>query len=1090
MLSLCFSNRFQALQDSLLQALEADTGGVFEPVHVVVPSSAVRRTLSLAVARAQGVCANVAFSFLAEWLWTQSARLLPGAPGLAPFAEPVLAWRLFGLLGDAEFVAAQPRLQGYLDHADELMRWELAQRCAALFEQYLTYRGDWLAAWSEGRPADIEADAPDEPWQAALWRRLREELDISARHPVEPLLHALERLDDDALHAAGLPRCVHVFALPSVAPVYISVLQALSRRIDVRLYVLNPCREYWFEVVDSRRIARLEQQGRALYHEVGQRLLAAWGRQTQAHLDLLLEAATEAEIDDSAFIPHGAPTLLGRLQDAVLEMRELDPGSVALAPDDHSIELHVAHSRTRELEVLHDRLLALFAADDTLQPGDILVVTPDLNAAAPLVEAVFGTAPAERFIPWTLTGRARSGVNAPARALLSALALVGSRFTALNVFELLQQPPVARRFHLDAAALAQVQAWLGDAAIRWGLDGGRHSFGEGLTRLYLGYALPSEISEPFGERLPAGDGEGGDAQALGTFWRFTSVLRRLDERLSRPMAPDAWRGALLDAAEALIDPDAAELEDWRELQLALAALHEQLLTAGLEQPLSLPLIRNALQAQLDAGAPGGVPTGQLTFTSMGSLRNLPFRVVCAFGLDDGVFPSPQRPAEFDLMALAPRRGDRQRRQDERNLFLDLLLSARDRLLLSHTGRSVRDNAPLPPSVLVAELLDVLVPAIATDASPAALAAARARLVVEHPLQPFSLEAFDPAADPRKRSFNAEMARALRRALTGPAVPPGLVSAPSPDGADEDAPAAESASAFFSAPLTPPSEEERQVTLEQLSRFFRNPCRYLLSQRLGLELPRPGPALAEDEDFLPDRAGRRALAQRLLPVLERGGDESALLRLAQAGTEYPSGRLGRLLLQRELTALSGYAGALRGEEPLPPWSCTLEIDLDGEAWSVAGACADLRPEGLLRGRYGDAGAQDFIEAWLLQLWLCASRPEGVALRTRWQARDGQFEFGEAEQPLRTLAGLLRLYREGLTRPLHFFPRAAWAFIEGKELMSKAQAAWYGGPQWEGEGADPAYRLALRGCTEPLDAEFVRSARAVFGPLRRCLRGERA
>ncbi|WP_157267599.1 exodeoxyribonuclease V subunit gamma [Azohydromonas aeria] len=1098
MLSICFSNRFEALQDALLQALDADTGGdPFEPVHLLVPGTAVRRALTLALARAQGVCAHVAFAELSAWLAARSARLPGGGGALAALEPAALAWRVFALLGEAEFVAAQPRLQQWLSHADDTLRWELAQRSAALLARYAHHRPDWLQAWSAHAPAGLGAETPDEGWQAALWRRLRADLGLSGGHPAAPLLRALEALDDDALRAAtGLPRELHVFTPAALSPLHLALLQALARRIEVRLYVLNPCREYWFELVDTRRIARLEQQGRALYHEVGQRLLAAWGRQTQAQLDLLIEAATEAEIDDSRFEPAAAPTLLGQLQDAMLELRELAPGSVALADGDRSIELHVAHSRTRELEALHDLLLSLFAADPTLRPSDVLVVTPDLPATAPLVEAVFGTAPAERSIPWAVTGHAAAPAGAPARALLAALALAGSRFNAAAVFELLQQPPVARRFGLDAAALERIRAWMDDAAIRWGLDAGRHSFAEGLSRLYLGYALPAQSLEPFGERLPALADEGGDALALGAFWRFIAVLRRLDAQLSHPMPAAAWRAALLDAADALLAPDAAgQAEDMHALRRALAVLDEPARAASVEAPLSPALVRAALAAQLARCE--SVPTGRVTFAPMAGLRGLPFRVVCAIGLDDGAFPTAQRPAEFDLMALAPRRGDPQRRLDERNLFLDLVLAARERLVLSCTGRSVRDGSPRPPSVLVTELLDVLVPAVAADASPAALDGARARLVVEHPLQPFASENFDPEGDARLRGFDADMAEALRASLSAPALAAGA-PLPAADAGDDDDDAAPGPGpgpgmpgpAFFTAPL-PHDPAWRQVSLEQLAEFFRNPCRYLLTRRLGLALPRAAQPLRDEETFLPEGTDRRALAARLLPALESGRDAASLQRLARAGTEYPAGRLGGLLLEREMARLSDYAAApgaaTVATPPLAPFSAVLDIAVAGEAWQLEGACADLRPDGLWRGRYGDARAADHVEAWLWQLWLCAARPPGVAPRVRWRARDTWIGFAEAPQPRRTLAALLALYREGLTRPLRFFPGAAWAFMEGGEQIGKARSAWHGTPLWPGEGDDAAYRLALRGCSDPLDEEFVRTARAVLGPLRECLRG---
>jgi exodeoxyribonuclease V gamma subunit len=218
-------------------------------------------------------------------------------------------------------------------------------------------------------------------------------------------------------------------------PQHIDLLKAIASVSEVHVYVLNPCEAYWFELIDRRRLSYLAARGLADGHEEGNRLLAAWGRKTQSHIDGLVHAMGDDTTDDSNFVPHGGDTLLARLQDTLLALEPLEPGSVAIADDDRSLEVHVCHSLTRELEVLQDHLLGLFAQaaarGEVLKPSSILVVTPDLEAAAPLIDAVFGTAPKDRHLPHTITGRARSSVNAPARALLALLSLAGSRFAAM-----------------------------------------------------------------------------------------------------------------------------------------------------------------------------------------------------------------------------------------------------------------------------------------------------------------------------------------------------------------------------------------------------------------------------------------------------------------------------------------------------------------------------------------------------------------------------------------------------------------------------------------------------------------------------------
>ncbi len=1124
MLHLHFANRYEVLRDLLLARLAGLREDVFAADPVIVPSAAVRRELTLALADHEGVCANVEFVFLARWLWQQVARVVPGVAAESPFDPAALAWRVYGAFNDDTFVAAQPRLAAYLRcvGADDVMRYELAVKTAALLDQYVSYRTDWLAQWQAGPseksertqsqlwllPEDAGERGADEAWQAALWRRIAAELDLRADHPVTLLVKALEKGGAALARKSGLPQTVHVFALAAMPPLHIQALQALGHWIVVHVYVINPCAEYWFELIAPKRLSHLAARGQDQGHEVGNRLLAAWGRQTQSHIDLLVQAGGEDIEDDANFQSNPAATLLARLHNVILELRELEPGSVRLAADDRSVEFHLCHSLTRELEVLHDHLLGLFAAGDGLRPCDVLVVMPDLEAAAPLIEAVFGTAPPERRIPFSITGRSRTTVNAPGRELLALMALVASRCPASAVFGLLQQPLVARRFGLDGESLRQVHGWIVDAGIRWGLDieqvrgldlpgTARHSFADGLDRLFLGYALPENSAEPLDGMLASGNAEGSSAVALGAFCRYVDALQDLRVQFARPRAPVEWAATLHGAIDTFMAPADEDLDDMSELRSAIAELIQAMERGGLAQPIAAGVMRRALQTVLDDPARGGVPGGGVTFASMSSLRSLPYPVICAIGLNDGAFPTADRPAEFDLMAARPRRGDRQRRADQRNLFLDLLLAARLSLYLSYTGRSVRDNASLPPSVLVAELLDVLVPAVAQDPdSPESLKKARERLLVAHPLQPFSTGAFDVAGDPRLRSFDSELAQALRESCHAGLDPASMQAAAQPAGGtachddefDDAAAVIEPARRFFIAPLAPPEETLREVTLEQLTAFFRNPSRYLLRNRMGITLPRAEEELADDEPFLPDIPGRSALAGRLLPILltETAPDSAAIRRLAAAGTEWPDGALGEVVLERELESLTRFADDVRhatAEPVLPPHQVTIQLEIDGETWRVHAGFADLRRQGLVRWRYDQERAGHLLEAWIAHLLLCADPAPGVETVTRCLWLDAPRRFEPRPDARERLTDLVQLYKRGLIEPLPFFPKAAWKFVSSGQRESAARAAWQVTKDKPfAEAADAAYQLAFRGVADPLaDTDFYDVAAAIFEPM---------
>jgi exodeoxyribonuclease V gamma subunit len=708
-------------------------------------------------------------------------------------------------------------------------------------------------------------------------------------------------------------------------------------------------------------------------------------------------------------------------------------------------------------------------------------------------------------LPYAITGRAGSATNAAARALLALLAILPSRFPASALLELLQMPLIGRRFDVGAEELAVIEDWLGASGIRWALDAQqrrelglpgteRFTIADGLDRLFLGYALPQRVSAPPFGRIPAGNAEGSQAEILGSFAEFIEQLTALRMELREPRLPEAWLGALFDVLDSFLAPTNDDLEDVAEVRATLRKLQENMRRGGLAVPVPLAVLRAGLESLFDDAARGGVPTGSITFSSMSSLRNLPFRFVGIIGLDDGAFPAAARPREFDLMASEPRAGDRQRRLDDRNLFLDLLLAARERLYLSYTGRSIRDNSVRPPSVVVAELLETLLPALARrPGEPEALAEARAHLIIEHPLQAFA-ESYFRDGDPRRRSFNRELCEALRCALQNPAsvaAESAATDAAEPadeaESADEGQAADDAASGgggaarFFAAPLSAPGAEWQRVSLEQLLKFFRNPCHFLLRQRLGMSLYREEDSVSDDEPFTPDFLSRQALAERLLPHAMRGMDQEALRRLAEAGIEYPPGALGLAALKDEMSSLQRYALEVRDatQAPrLPPLTVDLPFMLHGEDWALATTITERREAGLVLRRYDDTRPGDYLAGWLTHL--VAAAASQAPTETRWISRDGSFRFTACTDARSILESLLLLYRRGLREPIHFFPKSAWAYMQGGRHLGKARAVWhatYGGAR--GEDQHEAYRLALRGSGDPLDADFAACAETVFG-----------
>jgi exodeoxyribonuclease V gamma subunit len=560
-------------------------------------------------------------------------------------------------------------------------------------------------------------------------------------------------------------------------------------------------------------------------------------------------------------------------------------------------------------------------------------------------------------------------------------------------------------------------------------------------------------------------------------------------RVATPRTPDGWAQLLLDALAQFFDAGLSFADSLANVRATIDTLTFAMNEGAADTSISADVLRAALTDALDDPARGGVPWGGVTFSSLTSLRGLPYRVVCLLGMDDGMLPSLARADEFDLMASFGKLGDRQRRDDERNLFLDLLLSARDRLLIAYTGRSIRDNAVLPPAALIDELQDYLAGSVAGEgAAPKELEEARKRFVFEHPLQPFAPEYFGGPLF----TYEPERAELAHTLALGRVEPP---------------------LKFFSQPL--PAEEPAPIAFDDFMRFWRHPARALLRDRLGIALFDAETELGDTEPFELEYAGRDALAERVLPALlelTEDGDPRAIeraRRVARASPEMPGGATGGVWQARELGALHGLAdrvriatrdGAsrlpftlgLRAQWPDNPVFGEHDAALRAEAehapsLQLHGTLNLLTDEGQIIYRYDAPRARDYLSAWLAHLAYCAALPDGPK-RTVWHGRGAQssgFELTPVDNPHAHLATLAALYRAGRRLPLRFFPKSAWLLVTESE--SKAQGAWIS-ERTRGESDDPALRMAFRGAGVALDETSAALARIVFEPLRQHLRSD--
>ncbi|MEY2688219.1 MAG: hypothetical protein RL375_2417 [Pseudomonadota bacterium] len=1154
-------NRLEALRDAVFAWLALRPLAPLEQEVLLVQSNGAAEWLKMAQASSTGLCTATRVELPARFLWRSYRQMLGEVPMQSALDKDALTWRLMRLLPTLAGAAGFEPIAGFLQGGEADRRLQLAERLADLYDQYQVYRADWLSAWEQGRdelagPDGANTALPaDQRWQALLWRAVLAELDAGQRAATRPEVHrefvaALLR-GDAPVHS--LPRRVVLFGAAHVPAQTLEALAALAQRCQVILAIPNPCRFHWADIIEGRELLRQVRSrhrarndvaligiGYEAMHQHAHPLLAAWGRQGRDFMRQLdafddAEAARqrfrlpdgelpridlfdhEADAAADAVVP--APLLL-QVQRAVRDLLPLaDHPHAEVALADRSIVFHIAHSAQREVEVLHDQLLQLLAhppqggAGGALEPRDIVVMVPDVELFAPAIRAVFGQVGREdaRFIPFEIADLRQRGHNPLVLALEWLLRAPTQRFRLAELKDLFDVPALARRLGVDDTQRPQLAAWMQGAGIRWGLHErqraglGLQACGEqntalfGLRRLLLGYASGSAGAwgGPDGEVWPYDEVGGLDAAVVGALADLVDRLSAWVAEAAMPATPAVWaeRGrALLDA---FFDPsDERERLTLAALRSGLAAWLDACEAAEFVEPVPVEVLREAWLDGVDAPGSGRrFLAGGVTFCTLMPLRAVPFEVVCLLGMNDGDYPRATHRSDFDLLGLPgqARPGDRSRRDDDRYLMLEALLSARRVLYVSWAGRSARDNSEQPPSVLVAQLRDYLAAGwrAAGDPSgepPSAEAAHRLlhQLSTEHPLQPFSRRYFENAL-PEKGDLPVGQLLTYAREWRAAHAP---LADLTPD-----------------AVLPAGEADAAPITLQQLTRFLKNPVKEFFKARLHVVFPENELAVDDDEAFALAGLDDWALLAELTADPQTIASPAAVPALVQARLARVRGS-GRLpmagLGQRVVDDLAQTAVPMllqwqqlhaRYDQPVNPLSLraehagvVLEDWLDGlrsdgitTVW-ISSSASRLMTKPTKSGKR-DPRHDKLVDAWLrLVVASACAGPDDPPMQAILLGRDACLQLAAPAQDdaLAVLRHLLPAWCDGMAEPLPFVCKTAIAQVLQEREVETYEGSDFGGGL--GDVREPCLaRVYADYDTLTADGRSLRYAELLFGPL---------
>ena len=956
----------------------------------LIQSQGMERWLSQQLSQQFKVWANYEFLFPAKF-FNSVAQKLDKKLNDALFDRHKMTWRIENSLRDLSGDNVLP-LQHYLEGENsDLKRYQLAQELSQLFDQYQMMRPDLLATWHENK---LLYDTPAERWQKALWHDITAQIGTQHRGALwQKVINQLLDADEN-FYATKLPERVIVFGINTMPPLFLAFLHGLSKHCQLHLFLLNPSQDYWADIPTKR--ARLKQEPQEQYDS--HPLLSSLGQQGREFQALLLEQnlTVKFELDDFESIEN-ATTILNFLQNDLLN-NEATKHTLKL---DNSIQIHACHSRMREVEVLKNQLIHALEQDKTLELRDIVVMAPDIQNYEPFISAVF------HDIHHTIADRSLRLSNHALDIFIRFLHLSQSRFGWQSVLDLLAEPMVYTHFDLSETDLALIRHWVLETQVRWGKSGehkaeldlpnlDENTWQAMLNRLFIGYAV-GDVGEFVHDILPYPHLEGSSALALGGLHDFLQLLFNASDNFKTAQSLNSWRLCLFDYADVLLaNVNAIDRQQVNEL---LDELPDQL-THLSDDSVALQVIISWLESRVEERkSSNGFLRGQLTFCSMLPMRSIPFKIIALLGMNDGEFPKIDRQPTFDLIAQHFRKGDRSRRNDDRYQFLEILLSTREKLILTYVGQSQNHNEKIPPSVIISELLDILLESYRVE-----------NLTVFHPLHGFSRRYFD-GSELNLRNYSQRDFETAS-ALNSPKSP---------------------LEKWWDGKLH--CSEEQVIELNDVFSFFKNPQKHFLRRQLTVKLKTLDSIVDEREPFDLDRLEKYHVHNALLEAHLR--DEIVSVKRLKAQGLWLSGVLGDLEFEKQNAEIGAFSEKIKAQK-LGERIEDVVIDFYIDGFRLTGKLSNCYENGSLFYRYTSLKGKDFICALLHHLVINQVAPQTTFLFSRndKEAKLNELVFAPELAKNDLLIELLKIYQNGLQHPEAFFTEAFFAYLKAEKDRLKA------------------------------------------------------
>jgi len=755
---------------SYLNSSPADRD-IFAPDTIVVPNAGVRAWLQQQIAttvgatpdEVDGISANLNIGYVGMIRQMAGHARIQNDPW---DIEPLTIAVLDCLVGLPEAPALALRYGGML---------RAARAIADTFDVYHARRPQMIDAWEKGLAVlapelgnkisegewEIIQPALDnqDMWQFHLWTKVRGHIGVPS--PPVQINSLVSGLLDGSLKP-GAERLL-IVGLQALDSRTIQLVQTLSTYIPVEVVLVHPSpalAQKW----QPQALAMAGAIGAtairpkdAVVEDGVHPLVSTWLQGSrEAQLVLGTFGIQPSFTVQSEVVP--TRTRLQHLQHCVVHEPHVPAQPVS--ETDFSLQIHRTHELSRQVEILHDALLHAFDELPNLEPHEIVILCADMATSAPILQSIFGRevqvvdkngVSRTVTIPLVVADRGLREVSEGARLLSAVLEAMGSRASRTSVMNVLAVDAVLSNLSLTREVFDIWNQLLDRTGMKWGLDAPHRAqqglvaaAGETYTWLstvqqsLLGVLLPDAkpVAE-LGGVIPLDDLDTADVDAVAALSYLLSLLMEYEVNTRVQRSVSEWCSLLEELLVELCGMNSDALVEPLEVLRSLRA-SSQLIGSGSTTAVPFDEFASIVVERVEA-TPGRQPlrTGAVTATSFVPLRSVPFRVVCILGYDDAVVSVKEIEGD-DLTGRQRFIGTSDSRIDTRRAFLDAMLAASDRFIVTCIGKSIKNNAPVPFITPLAEFVDMCLDA---DSSSDEAKVKTSRLVFDHPRHAMSSNNF-------------------------------------------------------------------------------------------------------------------------------------------------------------------------------------------------------------------------------------------------------------------------------------------------------------------------------------------------------------